>query len=151
MKSIIESAELCLKEKNLFAELLQICLSLPDICGKLENKSISSSRYIEWFEKYLDNYKGYLNGNDCYALRCAVVHEGTDDITEQKKKSILQKFIFITKGAHLNRFSNSTIGSNAHDGKELLQISVDNFCIDIFLQLKNGSMIFKKTKKFRKT
>jgi hypothetical protein len=45
---------LCLCNNNFTAAFI-IGLAIPDICGKLENKQISSSRYIEWFDKYMNS------------------------------------------------------------------------------------------------
>ncbi|MBN2771358.1 MAG: hypothetical protein JXR90_11740 [Spirochaetes bacterium] len=96
MDEIVISLKTALMNNN-FTAALMIALAIPDICGKLEEKKISSSRYIEWIDKYMDSkYCGMLSGNDCYALRCSILHEGSDDISTQKKKDILDKFYFTT-------------------------------------------------------
>ncbi len=77
MERIIKSIEKSVENKNWYSALV-LALTLPDICGKFEDKGKSSSkRYSEWFDKYLgEEYDGYLSGNDCYALRCSFLHEG---------------------------------------------------------------------------
>ena len=37
----------------------------------------------------------FLTGPDFYALRCAYLHEGSDEITSQRKRDILEKFEFV--------------------------------------------------------
>ena len=130
MKQLINS----IKNENWHAALI-VALTLPDIAGKIEYPiSCSSKRYATWFDKYVrDQYKGrlgpnrtehtFLSGNDCYALRCAYLHEGITDITQQKARDVLDEFIFVVppKGSivHCNQFDNK------------LQLQVENFCNDI--------------------
>jgi hypothetical protein len=71
-----------LKEENWYAAL-SVALTLPDICGKLQNPDLGSSRrYVMWFNDYLKPmYTGkvgpdriehvFLSGEDAYALRCS--------------------------------------------------------------------------------
>ncbi len=66
--------------------------------------------------------QAFLSGNDCYALRCAYLHEGSDNISQQNAKEVVDKFHFIVapKG--------STIHCNMMNTK--LQLQVDIFCED---------------------
>lgn len=53
MKDIVQALEQNLKERNWYGALF-IALTLPDICGKIDNpKSRSGDRYSKWFEKYI--------------------------------------------------------------------------------------------------
>jgi hypothetical protein len=67
--------------------------------------------------------KPLLTGSDCYALRCAYLHEGEMDITSQSAQMILDKFAFTEPRPpdllHGGRFNN------------LLQLQVDIFCEDV--------------------
>jgi hypothetical protein len=38
----------------------------------------------------------FLTSSDCYALRCAYLHEGSDDVTNQKAREILERFRFVS-------------------------------------------------------
>jgi hypothetical protein len=62
-----------------------------------------------------------LNGDDCYALRCAYLHLGDFDISEQRARDVVSRFVFIEprRGGiiHLNPYP---------DG--MLQLQVDLFC-----------------------
>ena len=132
MNNIIKSIEISLQNKNWYSALV-LSLILPDICSKLEgNKEKTSIRYSKWFNTYLgEKYMTFLSGEDCYALRCSFLHEGSSNIEKQNAKDVLDHFIFISKGAHCNRFDNCNIGDLRYDGKSFLQLSVYHFCRDI--------------------
>jgi hypothetical protein len=119
-----------IRQDNLYGALF-IALALPDICGKIENPNAGSKeRYISWFNSYLrDKYINdshpqitFLTGEDMYAFRCALLHEGTEDITTQSAQLSIDRFILISEGPHLNYFKDQT---------ERLQISVKEFCTEI--------------------
>jgi len=134
MKQLINSIESSINNENWHAALL-VALIIPDIAGKIEYPvSSSSKRYAMWFDKYVgDQYKAkigpkksehiFLTGNDCYALRCAYLHEGITDITQQRARDVLDEFIFVVppKG--------TMVHCNLIDKK--LQLQVENFCNDI--------------------
>lgn len=94
MNHFFNALETSIQTENWYSVLF-ISLSLPDICGKIDNpSSTSKQRTIEWFDKYLKPFYTrkigpsqteytFLSGTDFYALRCAYLHEGSDDITGQ--------------------------------------------------------------------
>lgn len=58
---------------------LYVALALPDICGALEssNGRATGNRYKAWFNRWVaPKYNGTLNGDQCYAYRCGVLHQG---------------------------------------------------------------------------
>lgn len=59
-----------------FWSLLHVTVCLPDICAALEtpDAKTSAKRYIEWSEKNLKD--SLLSGEERYAMRCKVLHEG---------------------------------------------------------------------------
>ena len=102
MQNLIRSVKKSVQGKNWYGALF-LSLSLPDICGKIEDeaRSVSDSayskrssvkRYSEWFDKYLQKkYLGNVNmklltGEDFYAFRCSLLHEGSDNIKKQQAK-----------------------------------------------------------------
>ena len=125
----LDSVESALTDHNWHAALA-VALILPDICAKLEAPSSTSrDRYVSWFNaylkpKYVAEVRGqpeeFLSGEDLYALRCAYLHEGADDITAQDAQRALDSFRFVAPRQgwkiHLNR----------QDGA--LQLQVDEFC-----------------------
>ena len=61
----------------------------------------------------------FLSGADCYALRCAFLHEGRDEITDQRAGEVLDAFAFVVPPA------GSAIHSNQNN--QTLQLQVDIF------------------------
>ena len=132
MKELIDAIKICLQNENWHAALF-VTLALPDICGSLENPNLKKSeeRYIKWFNKYLSakyihevgaehKVHVFLTGEDCYALRCAYLHEGTGEITGQRCQQVLDNFRFTTDSSHRNYISTKT--------GRTLQLQVKMFC-----------------------
>ena len=102
MNNLTHALESAIEQKNWYAAVM-LALTLPDICGKIEYpEDHSGARYKKWCEKYLEpkythqvgpaqmeKIHTFLSGSDCYALRCALLHEGSDDITEQGARESL--------------------------------------------------------------
>lgn len=143
MERLIDSIYENLKNENWIGALF-IALALPDICGKVDYPGIKSSkeRYKNWFDDNLQhkyiievgaNHKRhiFLTGNDLYAFRCAMLHEGSENIENQKAREVLQAFILLPQGSHLNYFSN-----NNNSGKTYLQISIRDLCLEICESVK---------------
>jgi hypothetical protein len=131
MNDLLISIDDAIRNKNFYAALF-ISLTLPDICGKIQFPEIKSQpRYIDWFNLYLkDIYIGnqphcspFLTGNDLYAFRCSLLHEGSENISTQSAKRILTEFILIENGPHLNLFYN--------EGQAILQLNIVDLCKEI--------------------
>lgn len=134
MNQFIIAIRNSLENGNWYAALFST-LALPDICGKIQYPDqYSSTRYPNWFNEYvLEKYTSYvgadrkktefLNGNDCYALRCAFLHEGITDITKQKAREALENYKFIMP--HPGIILHNNLLDNT------LQLQIDIFCEDI--------------------
>ncbi|MGV3577834.1 hypothetical protein [Brevundimonas sp.] len=96
LNDFIDAARRAAEDDNWFAAL-PIALTLPDICGAVDDPGSgrSKARYIAWWDTYMarhywvrpdaDEYPQwepftYLPGTDAYALRCAYLHSGTDSV-----------------------------------------------------------------------
>lgn len=92
MDRFIDAIHTSLATQNWYAALY-LSLTLPDICARLEsnNRKTNRNKFVAWFDKYLaSKYRAqigadremhvFLSGNDCYALRCAMLHEGESNI-----------------------------------------------------------------------
>lgn len=131
MNHLIRSVEASLATGNAYAALATT-LALPDICGWLLDPSArSKARYVAWFDRYVAHHyihhigpertrTVFLSGNDCYALRCAFLHEGREDISEQKAQQLLDSFQFVVAPPGW------VIHCNLLNTK--LQLQVDVFC-----------------------
>lgn len=105
---------------------LYIALTLPDICARIESDDgkTSGNKYVAWYERYLaPKYQFemhiFLGGNDCYALRCALLHEGGSDISTQQRRDVLDSFHFTVGHSHCNKIN------------AVLQLDVPTFCTDV--------------------
>ena len=128
MQKIIDSVRNALEQKNWYAALF-VVLTLPDICIVLEYGKTSGKEYSQWFEHNLPQYKGFLSGDDCYALRCATLHEGRDNISQQRMRYVLDHFIFSTSNNHRILFKKAII--NGGQQESFLQLNVGRFCAEI--------------------
>ena len=134
MQRYTKAIEKSLQDENWYAAL-SLALALPDICANVCSPTEGSkTRYVRWYNQYmLLKYTGYIGpnkeehiflcGEDCYALRCALLHEGSDDISEQRAQKVLEEFNFVVPPSgwtvHKNQSNNS------------LQLQVDIFCRDV--------------------
>jgi len=142
MKRFTDAGRLAIKNDNLYAAL-SLALLIPDICGSLEDPGPSKSRqrYIAWYSKWsLPKFSAeigiertptvFVSADDCYQLRCSLIHSGTAEI-EPGKQSALDRFIFFDKttGAHLNLFSNTVYNGVK---QSFLQLRADRFSETMF-------------------
>lgn len=130
----LDSITKSLGSKNWYAALF-MALTIPDICGALEHPNEKSAvRYVNWYNKYmLPKYSStmgrlqevhvFLSGDDCYALRCSLLHEGTGDIGGQAISRILES-------VHFNEPSDKGGMLHCNQSKSVLQLQVDIFCHD---------------------
>lgn len=137
VEEMVGSARKCIASRNWYAAL-SLALTLPDICAALEatDGKASARKYIDWFNRYiLDKYtrergpsrpkRVFLNGEDCYALRCAFLHQGSDDISDQRIRKALNSFIFVQTPLQ-------SIVIHCNLGGDTLQLQIDIFCEDIY-------------------
>jgi len=132
MIELVDAVRLSVESKNWFAALF-LAITLPDVCGKLESPQAESrKRYEDWFNRYLsrkyamliDGYPVvFMAAGDVYAIRCALLHEGSDDVSEQRARETLEKFHF-TSSAQKGMYR---IGSE----RGFLGLNVAHFCKDI--------------------
>lgn len=131
-----DSISKSLQDKNYFAALI-MALTLPDICCSLEdeNRRTKGKKYANWFTKYLgDQYKSriggqstetvFLSGEECYALRCAYLHKGFNQIEDEV---IVQNYIGVSSRIEfMAEMSSDKLKING-----VLLLSLENFCQQI--------------------
>lgn len=138
MEGFLDGLGRALSDQNWHAALV-MSLTLPDICVKASDLSKKTNRhkYATWFDenvghKYTSAWPlapgekphVFLSGYDCYALRCAMLHAGSADITGQEVRRALESFHFCAPGVQDNRWHNVQ-----RDGALLLM--VDQFAQDM--------------------
>jgi hypothetical protein len=137
MRRFTDAGRAAIASDNLYAAL-SIALMIPDICASLEDPGPgkSKARFIRWFSEWAQpkftaqigpfgETTVFISADDCYQLRCSLIHSGTAEI-EPGTKAVLDRFIIFDKsaGMHLNLFTGNII-----DGVEqsFLQIKADQF------------------------
>ena len=96
MEMLRRAVEESLATSNWYSALM-VALALPDIAARIDDPSKSSTkRYAEWVDRHLSpkytknigpspgTIYQFLGGGDCYALRCAFLHEGGDDVSNHR-------------------------------------------------------------------
>ena len=155
MKHLTDSIELSLKTENWYSAI-SVALMLPDICCKAtDGEKTNGKKYAQWFNEFVGEYyrtsysearlaqveqhapeifekirhQTKLSGNDCYALRCAFLHEGSGEITHQNARNILDRIVFIKP--------NSKMVIHGMITNEGLKLHIDIFCEDIVSGVEN--------------
>jgi len=129
MRNLIAAVTLSCTQENWYSALY-IALTMPDICAKLEDPGLNGAggRYKAWFDTYLKpTYKSefhgpdfhFLTAGDLWALRCSLLHEGTDEISAQRSREVLRQFKFTTQGMHRGKM------------QDVLVLNVSSFCSEM--------------------
>lgn len=132
MMRFVEAVERSLSEKNWYSALA-VALTLPDMCGRLQSPSAQvKQRYKDWWSTYIapeyiaeNRFMGrleFLTAGDAYALRCSFLHEGGDNIEDQKAKEVINQFRFVAP------IEGSMVHCNRHHQTQTLQLQVDVYC-----------------------
>lgn len=78
MNELLQQIEASYKTGQLYLALFST-LTLPDICGAIssDNGMATGQKYKDWFDKFVSHkYRGMFDGSNCYAFRCAALHQG---------------------------------------------------------------------------
>jgi hypothetical protein len=131
MERFVSAIRNSIQSENWYAALF-LALAMPDICSKLEQPESGNSgpRYRAWFETYLSPVNTrdimgqtvvFMSAGDCWALRCSLLHEGSDDIGEQRARETVSRFRFTTLGSH--RIKINDVLERVYEGSSLLNIN----------------------------
>lgn len=131
---LLKDINSCL-DHNICYAALSLALTLPDICCYIEypesKPKDGKNNYIKWVKTYFmykhPHYKDFMTATDFYVFRCAFLHNGSDDVSTQRSKDVIDKF-------KLNwSTSNSIVHNNKimEDGKTFLNLDVKIFCSEI--------------------
>ena len=136
INNIITAVQKDLTMDNYYSALV-VAFTLPDITSKLQcPNQYTKKRYVKWFEDYMQkDYKRivgvgskevvFLTGEDFYALRCSMLHQGETEIINQQARKHLSNFIFIKPDQNTNNIIHRNMT------KDVLQLQVDKFCEEI--------------------
>lgn len=141
MKYFLDQIQKAL-ELDLYYLALFTSLIIPDICGAIDSVNGEANRfkYINWFDKYVaQKYSGFFTGEDCWHLRCSMLHQGSS----QHPKIEYSRIIFVEPSDTKNILHNNILD-------DALNIYVIIFCMDIisgslvWLQQIEGTELYKR-------
>lgn len=133
MRQFIDGTRHAVTASSWYAAL-SLALTIPDIAGWVETPGQRNSqvRYARWFDAnvkqaytaWFPEPHEFLSGDDCYALRCAYLHQGEFDTTAQRAHDVLERFRFVASQERGVSFHKNQRGA-------LLQLEVRDFCLDM--------------------
>jgi len=142
MEELLKSIEKSLAAMNWYAALA-VALTIPDVCAGLQSskRKTNQALYAAWFDDYLKSEYGAtgfvpeasLSGKDCYALRCALLHNASDEFPREGINDLIQRIKLTAYGPHMGRHSGIRIGTSTGTTNvpDTLTIHVARFCQDI--------------------
>lgn len=123
MEEFLEQIEASCKIGHFYLALF-CCLALPDICGAISSDDgiANGQRYKDWFDAYVaPSYGGSFDGGNCYAFRCAALHQGRSD---HKNLGYTRIVFLVPTGTNQSRMHNNVLN-------DALNLDVTEFCHDI--------------------
>lgn len=107
---------------GLYYLALMMTLSLPDICAALESSDgqTSGAKYKAWYNAWMASEYPRLTADDCYRIRCGVVHQGRFGHPQMQYARVL----FTVPNAQGNVFHNNILN-------DALNLDVVTFCNDM--------------------
>lgn len=111
-----------------------LALTLPDICEALADPRGKSSpeKYMDWFCKNLATKYPQMTDEDCYSLRCGVVHEGRFG----HKGSQYARIMFTVPNARNIRIRLVAENIGGRSDK-VLSLDAKEFCDDMIQSVRN--------------
>lgn len=93
LEYLIDEIHRALKARLFYAAVM-LALAVPGICATLEMPDGWSGRdeYKDWFRRHLADKLTTMTADDCYMLRCGVVHTGRSDIRSRGGLPIMFTF-----------------------------------------------------------
>lgn len=144
---LLEQIESNLSAKNYYTALF-VTLTIPDICGALASSDgwTNREKYAEWFNncvahKHVAWGKQWLTGEDCYKIRCAMLHQGRSDHSKISYSSV--RFM-------IKQPNTAIVGGTISISDETLYIDLPQFCRNIvqsaydWLEEVENDPLFKK-------
>jgi len=109
-------------DSRLYYIALVLTLTVPDVCSALESENgrAHSTLYKNWCRKHLQQAFPSLTPEDCYSLRCGVIHQGRMGIPGRD----FARVIFTFPDSGLNVFHNNVMN-------DALQFDAVRFCQSI--------------------
>jgi hypothetical protein len=107
---------------------LALALALPDICASIEYPPDLpvGDRYRRWCDTWGKILT--ISGTDCYALRCAYLHSGSEEFSGRSAQRALFERIEFTVGQVDGVWLSQALPPASPGGKQAARIPVEQFC-----------------------
>ena len=121
LHTFLDNVQACLSAGIYYAALVT-ALTVPEICAALESEGGwgGHQKYKNWYQDYLGSKYPDLTPDDCYALRCSVLHQGKLGRPNMQYSRV----IFTVPNRQNNVFHNNLIN-------DALNLDMTMFCNDI--------------------
>ncbi|HVM77888.1 MAG TPA: hypothetical protein VMU06_02635 [Stellaceae bacterium] len=139
MKRFTDAGRLALKDGNLYAAL-SLALMMPDICASLEDpgQGKSQRRYVRWCKKWVEpkftspeDGHIFVTAEDCYQLRCSLIHSGSATIAPDKQRAI-SRFEFFEPAMRIHLVSVQGAVINGVPQPSFVGLQTDLFSEEMF-------------------
>lgn len=110
-------------------------LSLIDICAALESENGRSDKhaYIAWYDRHLSAQYSWLTGQDCYGIRCGMLHQGVmDQSVRNMPRSRWDRIGFLLPDGNGNEFRQLAANNYYFTG-------LSEFCRDVSARVRTWS------------
>ena len=121
LHTLLDNIQGCLGAGIYYAALVT-ALTIPEICAALESDGGwgGNQKYKNWYHDYLGDKYPNLTPDDCYALRCSVLHQGKLGRPNMQYSRVL----FTIPNRQRNVFHNNICN-------DALNLDVSIFCNDV--------------------
>ncbi len=126
MESIYEQIDAALSA-NLYFLAISATVSLPDICATLATgKHTTALEYKEWFRENASHLFKNFGEDECYEVRCGVVHSARM-MGGKHKYSRYDRVLFVPPGSRMT-FHDSVLGNRDGPGECAVMMDAAKFC-----------------------
>ena len=126
LASIYREIEAAISAK-LYYLALAVSVSLPDICATLEGHAPTSWKtYKQWFRDNASGSFANFGADECYELRCGVVHNARF-MGGKAKQSRFDKLIFMPAGSPV-QIHDAVMSGVAGSAETVLIMDASKFC-----------------------
>ncbi len=122
METILQEIGRALRGKSYYVGIM-LALSIPDICSALESEDgrTHPTKYKDWYNWHLAKKIG-LSDDDCYSLRCGVLHQGRSQLA--RKGNSYGRVLFVLPNPMMISVHNCVMN-------DALVFDAYKFCMDV--------------------
>ncbi len=142
METILHELSRALQARAYYLAIM-LALAIPDICSALESEDgrTHPDKYKAWYGKYLADKFSPLTADDCYSLRCGVLHQGRSEMA--RKGKAYSRVLFTLPNPQM-----TFVHRNSFQGA--FNLDAFKFCMDVALAAQDWFKEASKTENVKK-